>query len=428
MAYYQYKSIIMAIRLSVSDRGSSNQYSPIRKLSSLAERVKKRGVRVLELHIGQPNFNTSKSILNGIRRFKTKAISYAPSLGIDSAIMAWQHYYGKLGILFNRSEIVVTTGGSEAILFAFASICSPGEEIIVFEPFYANYKGYASMAGVNLVPIATSMKNGFHLPDRKTIQRRINDKTRGILLCSPNNPTGTVYSRIELDMIAELAAKNNLFVLSDEVYREFVYGKNKHISMATKPEIERNVIILDSISKRFNACGLRIGCLATKNEEVIESVTKYAQARLSAPTIGQTAIVPALKSSLADIKKTVSEYEKRIRVAVDILRRCKNVKFLRPEGGFYMILELPFGDSDAFAEWLLAKYSYNGETVLVSPGGGFYVDNAHGKNKIRLALVLPLPEIKRAMIVLKKGIEEYILSGNVQGKRGRYRSGRAGAD
>jgi len=372
------------------------------------EKTKKRGIEVFELHIGQPDLETPKEILKEIKNFKGKILSYTNSIGIEEVRLAWQKYYRDFGINFDISEIVVTTGGSEAILFAFATICGPGQEIIVFEPFYTNYNGYASIAGIKLVPVRTFAKNGFHLPERKEIEKKITKRTRGILICNPNNPTGTVYKKKELKMLAEITKEKNLFILSDEVYREFVFDGEKHYSMMDFPEARERVILLDSISKRFSACGARIGCLASKNKKVIEGATKFAQARLSVPILEQLAVIPLLRNSKKYTRKIAREYKKRRDTVFDALRKIPGVFCLKPRGAFYVIVKLPIDDSDNFAKWLLTDFSFQGKTVMVAPASGFYATKGLGKNEVRIAFVLSSEKLKEAMEIFKKGLKEYL--------------------
>ena len=405
--------------LDISKRAEEAQFSPIRKFVPFLEKAKKRGVEVFELHIGQPDLETPKEILREIKNFKGKILSYTNSIGIEEVRKAWQKYYKDVGINLDTPEIIVTTGGSEAILFAFATICNPGQEIIVFEPFYTNYNGYASVAGIKLVPLRTLAKTGFHLPSKKEIEKKINKKTRGILICNPNNPTGTVYKKEELKMLAEIAKKRDLFILSDEVYREFVYNGEKHYSMMDFPEIQDRVILLDSISKRFSACGARIGCLASKNKKVIEGATKFAQARLSSPMVEQSAVIPLLKNSKKYTQKIVREYKRRRDTVFEALQKIPGIFCLKPKGAFYIIVKLPIKprsrdaslrgkDSDDFAKWLLTKFSFRGKTVMVAPASGFYATKGLGKDEIRIAFVLSSKKLKEAMEVFKKGLEQYI--------------------
>jgi aspartate aminotransferase len=392
----------------ISKRAEKAQFSPIRKFVPFLEKVKKKGIEVFELHIGQPDLETPKEILKEIKSFKGKILSYTNSVGIEEVRLAWQKYYKDFGINFDISEIIVTNGGSEAILFAFATICDPGDEIIVFEPFYTNYNGYASIAGIKLVPVRTFAKNGFHLPSKKEVEKKISKKTRGILICNPNNPTGTVYKREELKMLAEIAKKRNLFILSDEAYREFVLDGEKHYSMANFPEIKNQVILLDSVSKRFSACGVRIGCLASKNKKVIEGATKFAQARLSVPQVEQLAVIPLLKNSKKYTQKIVKEYKKRRDTVFNALQKIPEVFCLKPKGAFYIIVKLPIKDSDHFAKWLLTDFSFQGKTVMVAPASGFYATKGLGKDEVRIAFVLSSEKLKEAMEIFKKGLEKYI--------------------
>ncbi len=393
--------------LNIYKRAEETQFSPIRKFVPLLQKVKKRGIKVFELHIGQPDLPTPKEILRKIKSFKGKILAYAPSTGIPEVKDAWQKYYKSSGINFDVSEIIVTTGGSEAVLFAFATICNPGEEIIVFEPFYTNYNGYASVAGIKLVPLRTFAKTGFHLSDKKEVEKKIGKKTRAILICNPNNPTGTVYKKEELEMIADLVKKHNLFILSDEVYREFVYDNEKHYSMMSFPDVQDKVILLDSISKRFSACGARIGCLASKNKKVIAGATKFAQARLSSPMIEQLAVVPLLKNSQKYTKKIIAEYKKRRDIVFEALQKIPGVLCQKPKGAFYITVKLPIEDSDHFAEWLLTKFSWKGKTVMVAPAAGFYATGGLGKDEIRIAFVLSSPKLREAMEVFKRGLKKY---------------------
>lgn len=393
--------------LKISLRAEKAPLSPIRKFVPLLQKVRKRGIEVFGLHIGQPDLPTPPQILRKIKGFKEKVLVYTPSTGIPEIRMAWQKYYKDYGIDFDVAEIVVTIGGSEAILFAILAVCSPGEEILVFEPFYTNYNGYAAMAGVKLVPLTTFTKTGFHLPSKKSIEKKISKKTRAVLICNPNNPTGTVYSKKELKMIVDIAQKHKLFILSDEVYREFVYDGQKHYSIMDFPRAHSGAILLDSISKRFSACGARIGCLASKNKKVVEGVTKFAQARLSLPMIEQMAAISLLENSKKYTKKVAKEYKKRRDVAFAELQKIPGVKCLKPRGAFYVTAKLPVKNAEDFTKWLLGKFSYQGKTVMVAPAAGFYGTEGLGKDEIRIAFVLSSPKLKQAMKILKKGLEEY---------------------
>jgi len=393
--------------LNISKRAREAQFSPIRKFVPLLEQAKSKGLEVFELHIGQPDLPTPKEILNEIKSFKGKILSYTNSLGILETRKAWQKYYKDCGINFDVSEIIVTTGGSEAILFAFSAICDVNEEIIVFEPFYTNYNGYASISGVRLVPITTNIKDGFHLPSIKEILQKITKKTKGILICNPNNPTGTVYTKEELEMIAKIAKEKNLFVLADETYREFVYDNKKYHSMMEFKEIQDRVILLDSVSKRFSACGVRIGALASKNKAVIESATKFAQARLSSPMLEQLGVIPILKNSKKYTQNIVKEYKERRDVVLKELQKIPQVLFRKPSGAFYITIKLPIQNSDDFAQWLLTEFSFEGKTVMVAPASGFYATKGFGKDEVRIAFVLFSEKLREAMRIFKIALKEY---------------------
>lgn len=391
----------------ISKRALSARFSPIRKFVPFLQKIKQKGTSVFELHIGQPDLDTPSEVLQTIKGLKEKSLRYTPSVGIPETRNAWQKYYRDSGMMFDISEIIVTTGGSEAILFAFAAICDPRDEIIVFEPFFTGYNGFASIGQVNLVPLRTSIKNGFHLPSKERIKRRITKKTRGILICNPNNPTGTIYTKQELEMIVEIARKYNLFILSDEVYREFVYDNEKHYSIMNFPRVRSRAILLDSVSKRFSACGARIGCLVSKNKDIIKAVTKFTQARLSSPMIEQLAMTPVLKKSKRYTKKIVREYKKRRDVAFKSLQEIPDAEFSKPKGAFYIIVKLPIKDSEHFTKWLLTDFSYRNQTVMVAPAAGFYATHGLGKNEIRIAFILSSPKIKKAIRILKIGLERY---------------------
>ena len=394
-------------KLLVSKRASKAPESPIRKFVPLLEIVKKQGVEVFELQIGQPDLPTPPEIYGEIRKFKSEIIPYAPSQGIPEAISAWQKYFNDVGIKFKESEIIVTHGGSEAILFALAAIADSGDEILVFEPFYTNYNGYASIIDVKLKPITTKAENGFHLPLKKEIEACITKKTKAILFCNPNNPTGTVYSKKEIERLINIAKKHDLFILSDEVYREFIYDGESHYSIMDFPKARDRAILLDSVSKRFSACGVRIGALASKNKEIIRAVTKFAQARLSIPFVEQLAVIPLLKSSKTYTGKIAKEYKKRRDVVYEIIRQIPGAVCLKPKGAFYITVKLPIKNADHFARWLLGSFRYHNKTVMVAPAEGFYVTRGMGKDEIRIAFVLKTAKLKKAMEVLRSGLETY---------------------
>jgi aspartate aminotransferase len=393
--------------LKISLRAKKTPFSPIRKFVPLLERVKKRGVKVYEIHIGQPDLSTPPLILRGIRKFREKRLVYTPSPGIEELRLAWQKYYRDLKINFNLGDILATVGGSEAIFFSFLAVCDPGDEILIFEPFYTTYNSYSFITGVKLVPITTFSKTGFHLPSREEIEKKITKKTRAFLICNPNNPTGTVYTKKELENIVEIAKKYNLFIISDETYREFVYDGEKHYSIMNFKEARTKAILLDSVSKGFSACGARIGCLASKNREVITAVTKFAQARLSLPHVEQKAVIPVLRNSKKYTKDVVAEYKRRRDTVFEELQKIPGIECQKPKGAFYIIVKLPIKDSDDFTEWLLDKFSFSGETVMVSPAAGFYASSGRGKDEIRIAFVLSSPKLKRAIKILGIALKKY---------------------
>lgn len=392
--------------LRISRRLKYTQFSPIRKLAPYAEAAKNKGIKVYHLNIGQPDFGTPSEIKKVIRNFKGDLI-YAPSEGIDQARAAWQKYYRDFGIDVDKEDIIVTTGGSEAIIFAMTAICDPGEEILVFEPFYPNYAGYASQAGIKLSPVTLSIKNGFHLPNTEKIIKKINKKTRGILVCNPSNPTGTCFTEKELQMIAKIAYKYNLFILADEVYREFVFDGKCYQSLMDFPKIRKQLILLDSASKRFNACGARVGVLVSSNKKIVQNILKLAQARLSVATLEQLAVIPLLLKSKKYIKKLVLEYQARRDVVFNALKKIPGVKCHKPEGAFYIIAKLPIENAEHFSKWLLTSFCDKQETVMLAPAKDFYISKNLGQDEVRIAYVLNQKDLKRAMEILKKAIKKY---------------------
>ena len=393
--------------IKISKRAKQAPFSPIRKLSTYAERAEERGIDVYHLNIGQSNLETPKIFFDEIKKFPRRTLCYAPSHGYKKVRQAWQKYYKQYGINFNLDEIIVTTGGSEAIIFAFLSIADPGDEIIVFEPLYPNYITFSQMASVKLVPITLKIENNFHLPAKEKIIRKISKKTRGILVCSPNNPTGAVYSRQELQMVVDIAKKYKLFIISDEVYREFVFDHKKHISLMNFPEIKNQVILVDSVSKRFNICGARIGCLASKNKEIMQAALKFAQGRLSSPTLEQLAVIPLLRNSRQYIKPFLKEFQKCRQIVINNLCNIKKTFCLKPEGTFYYMTRLPVRSTEKFCQWLLEKFHLDKKTVMFAPGPGFYVTKGLGQDEIRIAYVVTSKELEKAMNILKKSLEAH---------------------
>jgi len=392
--------------LPISKRAREIQGSPIRKLAAIAEERKKQGIHVYHLNIGQPDLPTPETVFNMIKSVSRKTIEYAPSNGLPEALTAWKRYFEHYGIHFDESEMIVTTGGSEAIIFAMSCICDPGDEIIVFEPFYTNYNGFASIANVNLRPIPLTIDNGFHLPDEEVIESYVNSRTKAILFCTPSNPTGTVYKKEEIERLVSIAERHGLYLLSDEAYREFVY-EGKMISIADFPSVHDRSVILDSCSKRFNVCGSRIGVLATHNKDIISSALRFAQARLSVATIDQISLVPLLENPSYYAQPIVDEFKRRRDVICSNLHKISGVTLYKPEGAFYMIVGLPVKNSDDFCRWLIEEFDDKGETVLIAPGCGFYATPNKGLNEVRIAYVLESKHLERALEIITLALEKY---------------------
>ena len=390
----------------LSHRAGMMPASPIRKLVPFADEAKKKGVKVYHLNIGQPDIATPKEFMNAIKNFDQEVLAYGHSQGSIEFREKLSEYYSRYNIELSPEEIVVTTGGSEAIIFAMMAVCEPGEEIIVPEPFYTNYNGFAVEAGVNLVPLTTYAETGFHLPGKEEIVSKISSKTRAIIFCSPNNPTGTVFTKGELETLAELAIEHNLFLLSDEVYREFIY-EGTHTSVMNIPGIESRAILLDSISKRFSACGARIGCLASKNKEVVETALRFGQARLCPPSIEQHGAMAALSLKEDYFRNMADEYRRRRDVVYEALMQIPGTVCKKPSGAFYIMAKLPVDDIEAFSQWMLTDFQFEGETTMIAPGPGFYATPGRGKDEARLAYVLNVEDLKKAMKALAVGIEKY---------------------
>ncbi len=393
--------------IKTSERATKMQASPIRKLITFANKAREKGIKVIPLNIGQPDIQTPAPILEAMKNFETKVLAYCPSQGEEGLIKAFSEYYNRLNINLKPEEIIITTSGSEAIYFAMLAICDVGDELIVFEPFYTNYGGIATETGVNLKAIRTYPEKGFHLPSKETIENIITPKTKGILICNPNNPTGTVYTNEELEMLVEIANKHNLFLISDEVYREFVYDGQKHTSIMAFESCANNLILVDSISKRYSACGARIGLIASHNANIMEVVLKFAQARLSSPTIEQVGAKAGAEMDVSYFEPILKEYQLRRDAIMAGLKKIPNVICETPGGAFYCIVKLPINNAEKFAKWLLTDFNYKGETVLVAPAEGFYSTPGLGKNEIRLSYVLEVPKLERAMEILGVAIKEY---------------------
>lgn len=391
----------------ISDKAKAMPASPIRKLVPFAEEAKRRGVKVYHLNIGQPDIHTPEVALEALRKTDLKVIEYTHSAGNESYRRKLAESYGKMGIKIDHTEIIVTTGGSEAVLFAFMTCLNPGEEVITPEPFYANYNGFATTAGVTIVPVRSYVKNDFALPPISEIEKKITPKTRGILICNPNNPTGYLYSREELLHLREIVKKHDLFLFSDEVYREFCYGGEKHFSAMNLEGIENNVIMLDSVSKRYSMCGVRIGALITHNKEVLAAALKFGQARLCPPELGQIVAEAALETPAEYFRGVYDEYIARRDFMVEALNKMPGVYCPKPKGAFYTVVKLPIDDSDRFAQWLLQEFSYKNQTVMVAPATGFYFTPGAGKDEVRVAYVLKIDDLRNAMEILAEALKVY---------------------
>ncbi len=391
----------------ISVRGTEMPSSPIRKLAPLAEDAKRRGVKVYHLNIGQPDLPTPQVAIDAIRNFDRKVLEYSPSQGFRSYREKLVGYYDKFDIHLTADDIIITSGGSEAVLFAFLSCLNPGDEIIVPEPAYANYMAFAISAGAVIRTIATTIDEGFSLPKVEKFEELINERTRAILICNPNNPTGYLYTRREMNQIRDLVKKYDLYLFSDEVYREFIYTGSPYISACHLEGIEQNVVLIDSVSKRYSECGIRIGALITKNQEVRKAVMKFCQARLSPPLIGQIAAEASLDVSEEYSRDVYDEYVERRKCLIDGLNRIPGVYSPIPMGAFYTVAKLPVDDSEKFCAWCLSDFNYEGETVMMAPASGFYTTPGAGRNEVRIAYVLKKKDLSRALVVLRKALEAY---------------------
>jgi len=391
----------------ISERGRTVQASPIRKLEPFEKDAIKRGIQLYHLNIGQPDIKTPPQFFDALRQFSDPVLAYGFSRGAPAYIESVMSYYHRVGLKqIEEKDILITMGGSEALLFAMMAVTSPGDEIIVFEPFYTNYNGFANMAGIKLIPVQTSAENGYRLPDDTVIEEKISNKTRAILVTSPNNPTGAVLNEDEVRRLENIILKRNLFLLSDEVYREFCYEVS-HISFMSRPEIANHVIMTDSISKRFSACGARLGCLVSKNSDVMNTVLKYGQARLCPATLEQAVFVGLATIAdqyFIDIKE---EYKKRRDLVYEALMDMPDTFCRKPQGAFYMMASFPVEDIEDFCKWLLTDFEMNGSTIMIAPGPGFYVTKGRGQNEARIAYVLNCEDLKKAMAILKQGLITY---------------------
>ncbi len=394
-------------KINISKRAIQTPASPIRKLQAYAYQAKQRGVSVLHLNIGQPDLQPPPIFFKELRHFARKSVTYAPSEGYHQSIHAWQEYYRSYNIKFNEDEIIITAGGSEAILFALLACADPGDNIIVFEPLYTNYISYACMAGVRLTPVKLLAEIGYHLPDAATIVRKITPRTKAIVVTNPCNPTGAVYSKAELQVIVDVAHKHGLYIIADEVYRELIFNGARHVSLMEFPKVHDRTIMIDSVSKRFNLCGARIGCVASKNKKIMQNILKFAQGRLSAPSLEQLAIASLLKNSRKYTNPLAKEYNLRKDIVVKMLCGLPNVQCSSPEGAFYILANLPVDDAERFSQWILEHFSYRGETVILAPASGFYITKGFGMREVRIAYVLNRTKLKRAMEILKRALVAY---------------------
>lgn len=393
--------------MEISRRGQTVQASPIRKLKPYADRALEKGIKIYFLNIGDPDIPTPRPILDAVRSFNDRILAYGPAQGFLELRQAIADYFNGYKIPLTSENVIITCGGSEAILFTFAVVGDPGDEIIIPEPFYTNYNGYASLANLKIVPLTLKVENGYRLPSVEEIEAKITRRTKAILLCSPNNPTGTVYSPQELDRVVSIGVKHDLFLIGDEVYKEFIYNGLTHKSILEYEEAKDRVVVVDSISKRFSCCGARIGAVITRNDRVYQAALKFAQARLCPPTIEQKAAIAAYKMGLGYFEPVRQEYERRRDVLYEGLCSIPGLVVGKPQGAFYMSVRLPVKDAERFVIWMLTDFALDKETVMVAPGQGFYSTPGKGLDEIRIAYVLNESDLKRALVIFKAGLEKY---------------------
>ncbi|HPB02264.1 MAG TPA: pyridoxal phosphate-dependent aminotransferase [Bacteroidales bacterium] len=391
----------------ISKKAQNMPASPIRKLVPFSDAAKKRGVKVYHLNIGQPDIATPDVAMNAIRNFSQNVVEYSHSAGILSYRQKLVGYYAKNNINITADDIIVTAGGSEAILIALSTIMDPDDELIVPEPFYANYNGFSVNCGVKNVPIPSKIDNGFALPAIEEFEKVITPKTKAILVCNPNNPTGYLYSKEEIETLGRLAKKHDLYLLADEVYREFIYGDAKHFSVMELEGLDQNCILVDSVSKRYSACGFRIGAMISKNKQVMAAAMKFAQARLSPPTFGQVASEAAIETPESYFTEVKAEYVARRNIVVDAINKMEGAFCPNPKGAFYVVARLPIDDSDKFCQWLLEDFNLNGDTVMLAPATGFYSTPGMGKDEVRISYVLNVTDMKRSMEILEAAVKAY---------------------
>ena len=392
---------------SISNKGNLMPESPIRKLVPYAEKAKKKGIKVFHLNIGQPDIETPKSALKAVKNADIKVLAYSKSEGDLNLREKISDYYGRNNVEISSSDIIITSGASEALLFTIGSIMDSMDEIIIPEPFYANYNGFSAANGVNIVPVSSSIDDNFSLPKIDDFESLISSKTKAILICNPNNPTGYVYSESEIKRLIEIVKKYDLYLIADEVYREFTYDGVNHTSIMEFNDIYQNAIVIDSVSKRYSMCGARIGCIVSKNIEFMNTAMKFAQARLSPPTLAQIASTAAMDTGKDYFDKILKEYNKRRIILVNGLKKIPGVKVSEPKGAFYCIAELPVNDSEDFAKWLLENYDLDKKTIMIAPAGGFYSTPNSGKNQVRIAYVLNENDLKTSIEILRTGLIEY---------------------
>ena len=391
----------------ISKRGMEIPSSPIRKLTPLANNAKARGIKVYHLNIGQPDLPTPESALDALRHVDRKVLEYSPSQGFLSLRKKLADYYLKYRIELSPDDIIVTSGGSEAVLFAFLSCLNPGDEIIIPEPAYANYMAFAVSAGAVIKTVPSSIETGFALPPVEKFEELITDRTKAILICNPNNPTGYLYSRKEMNQIRDLVKKYDLYLFSDEVYREFIYTGSPYISACHLDGIEENVVLIDSVSKRYSECGIRIGALVTKNKEVRDAVMKFCQARLSPPLLGQIVAEASIEGTEEYSAEVYEQYVDRRKCLIDGLNKIPGVYSPIPMGAFYTMVRLPVDDAEKFCKWCLTDFDYEGETVMMAPGSGFYATPGMGRDEVRIAYALNIEDLKRSVLILEKALEAY---------------------
>ena len=391
----------------ISKKGVKMPESPIRKLASFAEEAKKRGTKVLHLNIGQPDIKTPKIALDAVKKNEIQTLAYARSEGSEQYRDKLVNYYKKHNVRVSSNNIVVTTGASEALLFTIGSITDPGDEIIISEPFYANYNGFLTASGVKIVPVISQIEGNFSLPAIEDFEKLITNKTKAILICNPGNPTGYLYSKEEIQKLKKIVLKHDLFIIADEVYREFIYDGLEHTSIMSLEGLEQHAILIDSVSKRYSMCGARIGCIVSKNNTFIKTTIKFAQARLSPPTYALIASEAALDTSQKYFDDVKKEYVERRNTLITELQKIEGVKVANPHGAFYCIAELPVKDSDHFAQWILEDFEYNNETVMIAPASGFYSTEGKGKNQVRIAYVLNKKNLIKSVKILAKALKKY---------------------